>query len=145
MEEHLQHEHLNGLVKGLDGEIERLDASVIITDADGLPGYKIVGNRCGLLRLGLELMKAGLQLPPDASRGVTEKLSYLAVEDEEPVSAIFRNDALHDPEKRHHTRVGLRGVIWILAGLAGWIPVLLCLVVGFVTVSKSLVRWYFGG
>jgi hypothetical protein len=145
MEETPQHQPLDALVKRLDGEIERSGAGVMVTEADGLPGYKIVGNRCGLLRLGVELMKAALQLPPDGSRAVTGKLSYLRIEDEETVSAIFRNDDLHDPEKRYRTKVGFWGLMWILAFAAGWILLLICLAVGFMTVAKSLVQWYVGG
>ena len=140
-------EELRLLVEQLDAKIDKTDAGVMISHGGPWPGHSLVGNRLGLLRLGVELLKAGLDLPAAPTRIVMKELEYLRTEPEASLSSVLRNDGLReilrDPEKLP-TKGGWKALLMMLMGILLWALCLLVFGAGLASIGKWLIRWYYG-
>ena len=136
-------EEVRLLVEQLDAKIDKTDAGVVIGPGGAWPGESLVGNKRGLLRLGVELLKAGLDLPPTPTRTLVKELVYLCVQPEASVSSVARNDELRHPE-RLQASGGWKGLLMILMATLSWVLYLFVFVIGLTTVGQWLIRWYYG-
>jgi hypothetical protein len=134
------------LVEELDARIDKTDAAIMIRHFRPYDSYELLGNRLGLLRLGVELLKAGLNLPPTGKRPLIEELAYLWTEPGHSLFCASRNDELRNtirkPEKEE-TACGWIAIPMMLLGTF-WLGLCaLCFFVGFYTVAKWVFTWYY--
>lgn len=136
---------LNELINHVDSTVERSDAKVLITPATRTLGWEIVGNRNGLLRLGVELMMTAQQMPTQITCKTANDLSYLGIAGDESVVAISRNEELLEPRLEDSKTVRWWWKwLYTCLFLVAWLLSIVSLIVGYITVTKSLVRWWFG-
>jgi hypothetical protein len=140
--------HLDKIVGEIDILVPKADSLVLIELTPKVLGYYITGNRSGLLRLGVELLRAGLLLKNNETiLDHFEKETFIDTEYLRAEKEILfaRKDSL---QKREHTSNGERvltrkerfqGVISDLIGAILFYGFIALAIIGLVTLG----RWIF--